>query len=278
MADNYIIIPVHNRKHFTKPCLDSLKKQTIKNFITIVVDDGSTDGTSEMIENNFPRVTVLKGNGNYWWTKSVNIGIDYAISKNAETVILFNDDLIVDPDCLKNLFDAHEKYPDSLLGCMGYSISSKNAYVQQKPLKIKWILGKYMAMKCDEKSVCETMLLPGRGLFIPINIIKKIGKFDEKSFPQCGADYDFVLRGKKAGYKAYVCNKAIIRFHSNESAAEKLKTNKNIKNFILYISSFRSSCNLIFRIRFSLKHCPWYYLPFNIFFEFVRIIYSYWFK
>jgi len=44
----YIIIPVHNRKSFTRGCLLSLRKQTFQKITTIVVDDGSSDGTSEM--------------------------------------------------------------------------------------------------------------------------------------------------------------------------------------------------------------------------------------
>ncbi len=46
----FIVIPVHNRKHFTRECLLSLRKQTFQNFKVIVVDDGSSDETSEMIQ------------------------------------------------------------------------------------------------------------------------------------------------------------------------------------------------------------------------------------
>ena len=57
MAENSfhisIVIPVHNRRELTRNCLLSLQKQTYKNFSVIIVDDGSTDGTSEMIQKEF---------------------------------------------------------------------------------------------------------------------------------------------------------------------------------------------------------------------------------
>lgn len=70
----YIIIPVHNRKHFTRECLLSLRKQTFQNFKVIVVNDGSSDGTGEMIEKEFSDVILLKGDGNLWWTGATNLG------------------------------------------------------------------------------------------------------------------------------------------------------------------------------------------------------------
>lgn len=64
----HIIIPVHNRLNFTIDCLNSLKKQDIYNqFNLIVVDDGSTDGTSEYLKKNFPEVKILNGDGSLYW-------------------------------------------------------------------------------------------------------------------------------------------------------------------------------------------------------------------
>ncbi|NJO67968.1 MAG: glycosyltransferase family 2 protein [Bacteroidetes bacterium] len=61
----------------------------------VVIDDGSIDNTSEIIKEKFPEVDILKGNGNLWWTGSVNIGARYAFStKKASFVLLWNNDII----------------------------------------------------------------------------------------------------------------------------------------------------------------------------------------
>jgi GT2 family glycosyltransferase len=93
----FVIIPVHNRKHFTYECLDSLTQQSYSNISIIVVDDGSTDGTSEMIARYFSEVKVLHGDGYLWWTGAINFGIKEAlrIATHEDFILVINDDVIV---------------------------------------------------------------------------------------------------------------------------------------------------------------------------------------
>ncbi|WP_051030555.1 glycosyltransferase family 2 protein [Halothece sp. PCC 7418] len=89
----YIIIPVHNRKNITLKCLETLKQcGDLDRYYTIVVDDGSTDGTSEAITNLYPEVTILTGDGNLWWTGAIRKGMEYAYERGAEYFIWLNDD------------------------------------------------------------------------------------------------------------------------------------------------------------------------------------------
>ena len=59
----HIVIPVYNRRDITRNCLLSLREQTHTDFQVVVIDDGSTDGTSEMIQKEFPEVVLLMGDG-----------------------------------------------------------------------------------------------------------------------------------------------------------------------------------------------------------------------
>lgn len=67
----YVILAVYNRRKVTEQCLKNLLNQTYKAFEIIVFDDGSTDGTFEMIKKKYPEIILLKGDGNYWWSKSI---------------------------------------------------------------------------------------------------------------------------------------------------------------------------------------------------------------
>jgi GT2 family glycosyltransferase len=111
----FIVIPVHNRKHFTRACLLSIRKQTLPNFKVIVVDDGSTDGTGEMIEEGFPDVILLKGDDNLWWTGDTNIGVEYALEQADHDDYIYlhcmYDDTIVRPAYLQTLLDTALNHP-----------------------------------------------------------------------------------------------------------------------------------------------------------------------
>ena len=54
-----VIIPNYNGKKFLHDCLESLKKQTFRDFRVIIVDNGSTDGSQEYIKNNYPAATLV---------------------------------------------------------------------------------------------------------------------------------------------------------------------------------------------------------------------------
>ena len=123
----YIIIPVHNRKHFTLECLLSLRKQTFQNFKVIVIDDGSTDGTGEMIEKEFPDVILLKGDGDLWWTGATNLGVEYALTQagQGDYILTLNNDTELAPDFIERMMGYAIENPEALLGAYALDIDTK---------------------------------------------------------------------------------------------------------------------------------------------------------
>ena len=75
----YIVIPTFNEKEFVKDLIERFSNQTISSFKIIVSDNGSSDGTDKMIINNYPNVKLISNDESYWWTKSTNAGIKYAL-------------------------------------------------------------------------------------------------------------------------------------------------------------------------------------------------------
>ena len=57
----YILLPVHNRRDQTKTFIDCLTAQTYQNYHLILIDDGSTDGTAEMVQSKIPLAIIIKG-------------------------------------------------------------------------------------------------------------------------------------------------------------------------------------------------------------------------
>ena len=78
-----VIIPAYNRRHTLKRCIDSVLNQTYRNFEIIIVDDCSTDGTMEFIEDEYGMVTEInivyvRNDSNLGASASRNVGVSYA--------------------------------------------------------------------------------------------------------------------------------------------------------------------------------------------------------
>jgi len=183
----YIVIPVFNRWKYTQACIDSLKKQTYKDFKIVVVDDGSTDGTSKSIFDLYPDVHVVKGDGNLWWSGGINEGIKYALTQEADYILSLNNDTLTYPDYLEQLINASEQKPKSLIGSLAVdSETNKKIYAAGF---VKWYADKYTDLlndlnKNEQKGIHEVGFFPGRGLLIPTSVFDKIGLFDKETFPQ----------------------------------------------------------------------------------------------
>lgn len=100
MAQISVIILNFNGKEYLKECLDSLAKQSYKDFEVIFVDNNSKDDSVEYVKSNYPKVKIIKNNKNYGFAEGNNIGIRKA---KGEFIFILNNDTKVDKNCLKNL-------------------------------------------------------------------------------------------------------------------------------------------------------------------------------
>src|SRR5687768_14240644 len=102
-----IVAPIHNRRDITLQCLRSLGRldQESIELAIYIVDDGSSDGSYEAIRSEFPHVTVIKGNGDLWYTEGSNVAIRAALIHSPDYVLAINDDSVFDTNFLRCLVD-----------------------------------------------------------------------------------------------------------------------------------------------------------------------------
>jgi GT2 family glycosyltransferase len=125
-----ILIPIHNRLPITRQGLLALHNalnyyksngSSTCQFQVVVIDDGSTDGSSAWISENYPSIYLLQGNGDLWWTGAVNLGARLAVETlKSQYVILWNDDTTCGIDYfyeLEKVLMLSEEYRSSILAC-----------------------------------------------------------------------------------------------------------------------------------------------------------------
>jgi GT2 family glycosyltransferase len=247
----HIVIPVYNRWQFTKECLLSLRSQTYTDFKTIVVDHGSTDGTSEFIKSEFPEVILLKGNESMWWTAATNVGVRYAQQNGADYVLTLNNDLIVQSDYLTQLNDVSTNNPDSIIGSVSVDINEPSKVIYAGTNWNKWTakykstidLSKFNEIQTTQ-TIIETDLLPGRGTLIPVKAFNDLGLFDEIHFPHYAADEEFSNRCKKNGYYLYIATRAVVQSAVEAAGLNNVHQSRNFKYWKDFVFSRRSPVNI----------------------------------
>ena len=198
-----IIVNCDGGRHILN-CLKSVKKSTYPNYEIIVVDNGSRDGSPDLIKKNFPDVKLILNKKNIGFTGGNNVGM-----KNAKGDIYFllNDDTVIRPDLIKILVKELESSPK--IGIVGPKI-----YFMDEPGKIWFAGGKidwsksktfHIGRNLKDKELVydfkrETDFITGCALMIKKEVVDKIGLLD-KSFFIYYEDADWSQKAKKAGYK-----------------------------------------------------------------------------
>lgn len=104
-----VIVLNYNGKNFLQPCFEALRCQTFKDFNTLLVDNGSNDGSVEFVRDNFPEVRILALPKNLGFAGANNCGIE---ATNGKYVALLNNDTEVAPEWLQALLEVLELRPE----------------------------------------------------------------------------------------------------------------------------------------------------------------------
>lgn len=204
-----IVTPVHNRKNITLLCLKSLSRlPTDKCEIhTIIVDDGSTDGTADAIRKQFPEVEIVAGNGELWFTEGTNVGIRAALKRNPDYVMLINDDAVFDADFLNHMVETAEKHPRSVIGSLLLLWDQPHKLFQVAPVWNTWLGGWRHWYSQTVWTVPDRPwrvdLIVGNCLLVPVKAFDEAGLMNSKRYPNFG-DAEFTPRLKRMGWQLLI--------------------------------------------------------------------------
>lgn len=204
MAKSTVVIPNFNGIRYIESCLDSLYAGTVKDIKVIVVDNGSTDGSMELVRTKYPQVQLIVNKENTGFCHAVNQGIK---ASTTQYVILLNNDTRVDFAFVHEL----EKVMDADRGRKVFSASAKlvSLYDQDKTddagdyyCALGWAFargkGKNPSSYCKDCNIfaaCAGAAIYRRELLET----DRVGLFDEAHFAYL-EDIDIGYRAKIHGY------------------------------------------------------------------------------
>jgi len=198
-----VIVPNWNGMRFVGMCLDSLAKLHFKNFEVIVIDNGSIDGSRELIEEKYPWVKLIKLPYNKGFAIACNEGIK---ASNAEYVVLLNNDIEVTPDWLTELHEGMERHPECGMGTTKMMfLDNRDVFYNTGDLFHSWCTGggrgqgeKDQGQYDQEEYVFGACA--GAGIYRK-ELFKQIGLFDEDFFI-FAEDVDLNIRSQLQGFRA----------------------------------------------------------------------------
>ena len=272
------MIPVFNRKQFTHDCIQSLEGQIPRERI-IIVDDGSTDGTQEMLAATFPEVIVLLGDGKLFWTAATNMGIRHALKAGADYVMTLNNDTVATENFVAKMMEGAAQHINSLIGALDIDIKTKKPYYGGEI--INWALAKSRYLldelsKSEQHGLHEVSLYPARGLLIPRIVFQTIGLFEEKLLPHYIADYDFTLMARRNGFPIYCSYDAILYTYSDESGDKKILKNRTLKSYYNHLFDIKGGGNLRNYTIYTLRNCPRPLIPISLLVGYARRFVGFW--
>lgn len=262
-----IIVPTFNSLADCLTCLESLSRITYPNLEITVVDDGSTDGTAEAVRKQFPKVRVLQGDGNLWWTGCMNLGLRDALERGADYGMAMNSDVRVAPDCVSELVGCAQANQPCIVGSVIYDAGDPQRIwcaggILRWPFRGTVMLG-HGELDCGQfEGVREVEWTPGMGTLYPRKILLELGCYDRR-FPQYHADADLTLRARRKGFRVLVTSGS--RLYNNVASTGGLRqegiTWPEIRGVFI---SLKSADNVKTLPSFIWRHSPWYLAPVSI--------------
>ncbi|VVB53214.1 Glycosyltransferase AglE [uncultured archaeon] len=267
----YILIPIHNNIAETRKCLSCIHNQTYNNYEVVVIDDGSTDNSTEIIKNVYPDTTILQGDGNLWWAGALFMGIEHILKKadDKDFLLILNNDVTFDEIYIETLINCSKDSQNTIIGSL--CIDSETGKIADSGPIIDWSKLKFSIKPLidDNKDIIEGLdTLSTRGVLIRISIIKKIGNFIPEQLPHYASDYEYFIRAKNKEYKLIMSKKAVVFSNSSTTGIHYLDDVNGIKELYKYLFSIKSAANVIIWLRFTKLCCPSKYKILN----YLRII------
>lgn len=233
-----VVVPSWNGADLLPACLDSLLGQQDPPAEIIVVDNGSTDGSPELVERDYPGVVLLRQHTNLGFAGGVNVGIHHALAYDARYVALFNNDAVAQPGWLQALIDEAEAHPEAgmvtsrLVSGDGTTIDSTGDFYSWWGYPFPRGRGEPNEPTRYPEAE-EVFAASGGATLYRAEMLRQVGLFDEAFFAYY-EDVDLSFRAQLAGWKVRYTPTAVAWHHQGSTSSRVAGFHRfhTVKNFV----------------------------------------------
>lgn len=223
-----ISIVAYQSRELLRECLHSIQSNVRDlRLEIIVVDNGSDDGTVEMVSRHYPQVQLVRNDRNLGFARPNNQAIK---ASRGKYILLLNPDTIVLPNALEQLVEFAEAHPR--VGIVGPKVLNRDGTMQlqcRRSFATPWdlfcyfsrlsqlfprsrLFARYLVTYRDENEIHPVDAISGSCMLIRRTMMEEIGLLDEQFFAY-QEDTDYSFRAHQAGWEVYYCPRAqIIHF------------------------------------------------------------------
>lgn len=227
-----VIMTVHNRKDTTLECIRKFYACRGLELFSVdfyMMDDGSTDGTSEAVAKKFPQVIILHGEGNLFWNRGMYVCWKESIKRYHDYYLWLNDDTILFENAIEVLFADYAKTGGKSIisGCCcdtaTHSITTYGG----------WVNNKVAEMTGDIRAIED---MNGNVVLIPNQVVEKIGIIDPY-FQHSVGDNEYGYRAQKNGFATVITSDFVATCDRHDRVSKSMDANLTLRERLKFLNS-----------------------------------------
>lgn len=235
----YVVILNWNLPEETIQCVESVQSSRARDLAAVsavtegepcrivVVDNGSRDDSVARLRERFgDSIKLLTNSTNLGFAGGVNAGLEWALSQGAQSVLVLNNDIVVDRDMIRHLVSVAESRPQAgIAGPVIYYFDEPDRIWRFADRESRWLP---VPLRVPDRVVAEAAGVPFQvdyvtacGMLVRREVLEAIGLFDTRYFMYF-EDADFCRRARDAGYEIWCAPEAKM-WHKVSLSAQKIQ-------------------------------------------------------